>query len=130
MINHLQKILLSSLLFFLSFSAIAQTIISGTITDNDGSILSGVTIYIINTDQGALSDDNGMFEVKVAKTGTYEVVISYLGKQTENRQIDVGNTPYTLDLQLTPDPLELGSCLLYTSPSPRDATLSRMPSSA
>ena len=25
---------------------------------------------------------------------------------------------------------ELGLCLLYTSPSPRDATLSRMPSSA
>ena len=25
---------------------------------------------------------------------------------------------------------ECGSCLLYTSPSPRDATLSRMPSSA
>ena len=25
---------------------------------------------------------------------------------------------------------EVGSCLLYTSPSPRDATLSRMPSSA
>ena len=26
--------------------------------------------------------------------------------------------------------IELCSCLLYTSPSPRDATLSRMPSSA
>ena len=25
---------------------------------------------------------------------------------------------------------DIGSCLLYTSPSPRDATLSRMPSSA
>ena len=25
---------------------------------------------------------------------------------------------------------EYGACLLYTSPSPRDATLSRMPSSA
>ena len=25
---------------------------------------------------------------------------------------------------------EIGICLLYTSPSPRDATLSRMPSSA
>jgi len=112
MINHLQKILLSSLLFFLSFSVIAQTIISGTITDNDGSILSGVTIYIINTDQVALSDDNGMFEVKVAKAGTYEVVISYLGKQTENRQIELGNTPYTLDVQLTPDPLELGSVIV------------------
>ena len=28
------------------------------------------------------------------------------------------------------DMLQLGICLLYTSPSPRDATLSRMPSSA
>ena len=27
-------------------------------------------------------------------------------------------------------PVADGSCLLYTSPSPRDATLSRMPSSA
>ena len=26
--------------------------------------------------------------------------------------------------------METGNCLLYTSPSPRDATLSRMPSSA
>ena len=28
------------------------------------------------------------------------------------------------------EPLTVESCLLYTSPSPRDATLSRMPSSA
>ena len=28
------------------------------------------------------------------------------------------------------DLAERGACLLYTSPSPRDATLSRMPSSA
>ena len=26
--------------------------------------------------------------------------------------------------------MQVGNCLLYTSPSPRDATLSRMPSSA
>ena len=29
-----------------------------------------------------------------------------------------------------PDPGRVGSCLLYTSPSPRDRSLSRMPSSA
>ena len=28
------------------------------------------------------------------------------------------------------DDTSIGTCLLYTSPSPRDATLSRMPSSA
>ena len=31
---------------------------------------------------------------------------------------------------LVDEPLDLMVCLLYTSPSPRDATLSRMPSSA
>ena len=33
-------------------------------------------------------------------------------------------------LQPIADVLKLMTCLLYTSPSPRDATLSRMPSSA
>ena len=32
--------------------------------------------------------------------------------------------------QVLAAPLSLHACLLYTSPSPRDATLSRMPSSA
>ena len=41
----------------------------------------------------------------------------------------------TIDAKLRPEPIDLSvasnvSCLLYTSPSPRDATLSRMPSSA
>ena len=32
--------------------------------------------------------------------------------------------------RMTPRMIGFNSCLLYTSPSPRDATLSRMPSSA
>ena len=37
----------------------------------------------------------------------------------------------TSDIAAKPEGIKLGnSCLLYTSPSPRDATLSRMPSSA
>ena len=38
-----------------------------------------------------------------------------------------------LQLKLVADPLDLsdkGACLLYTSPSPRDLSTSRMPSSA
>ena len=48
---------------------------------------------------------------------------------------DRGNTvvvvEHDADTLLSCDHLiEVGPCLLYTSPSPRDATLSRMPSSA
>ena len=42
---------------------------------------------------------------------------------TEVTCSDPGLAPY---INLT----TIGTCLLYTSPSPRDATLSRMPSSA
>ena len=38
--------------------------------------------------------------------------------------------PLTIDLDFSDTDHLLISCLLYTSPSPRDATLSRMPSSA
>ena len=103
--NYLQKIvLLSSLLFFVSLSLVAQTKISGTITDYNGRVLSGASISIINTNQGTLSDDNGLFELEVSEVGKYDIVISYLGRKVENRQIEVNNTPYILDLQLTPDP--------------------------
>ena len=46
----------------------------------------------------------------------------YRMMQPENPTLEVGS----VQAQQIPGP----ACLLYTSPSPRDATLSRMPSSA
>ena len=46
-----------------------------------------------------------------------------------NRFIDKKND-YQIYLDSTTSPSTVRVCLLYTSPSPRDATLSRMPSSA
>ena len=44
---------------------------------------------------------------------------------------DVGGTPVTFTTSYTYELADrIDTCLLYTSPSPRDATLSRMPSSA
>ena len=55
---------------------------------------------------------------------TKETICPYLDNKSEKRLVtDLNNNPFLFD--------ELSiSCLLYTSPSPRDATLSRMPSSA
>ena len=57
---------------------------------------------------------------------------------TENQRkmiygaFDLGITHFDLANNYGPPPgsAEINVCLLYTSPSPRDATLSRMPSSA
>ena len=50
------------------------------------------------------------------------------------RDLLLGKKPKDFDIATNAKPAEIkvlfNNCLLYTSPSPRDATLSRMPSSA
>ena len=56
-----------------------------------------------------------------------------LGKETKERidsvQKSKGNN-YLNEAEKEPEPTETEYCLLYTSPSPRDLSTSRMPSSA
>ena len=50
-----------------------------------------------------------------------------------NAEIRETETSYTVQLELPGvdrDSIDVKACLLYTSPSPRDGLLSRMPSSA
>ena len=71
---------------------------------------------------------------KFTKTGEKKTIQGY-----NCEKIVVANNEQTLTAWLTKDipltfrniyPFNTNGCLLYTSPSPRDATLSRMPSSA
>ena len=79
------------------------------------------------------------FFPKVYETGdtitvgerTYNLVVTYEDRKTFGANLK--NDTIYLKLVKDTHPLTLSksiNCLLYTSPSPRDATLSRMPSSA
>ena len=57
---------------------------------------------------------------KVAKRDIEQAIMKEMSGDIGAGMLTVGMCMYVL----------VGSCLLYTSPSPRDATLSRMPSSA
>ena len=54
-----------------------------------------------------------------------KITVEYYGAPTPLNQVAAISTPDPRTLAIQP-----WDCLLYTSPSPRDATLSRMPSSA
>ena len=56
--------------------------------------------------------------------------VKQMGKQELEKSAEMGPTPVDGDVVKLKKRKQLSSCLLYTSPSPRDATLSRMPSSA
>ena len=72
----------------------------------------------------------GMEEIESIKGGLEGVVVGHVTECGQHpgadklslTKVNVGGEE---DLQIV-----CGACLLYTSPSPRDATLSRMPSSA
>ena len=57
-----------------------------------------------------------------------------LGNEVEVVEIDTSKVPYTFSVKLTDKTytftVKYNDCLLYTSPSPRDLSTSRMPSSA
>ena len=55
--------------------------------------------------------------------------VEAIRKLRENGHLAFINTGRTL-VSIEPRIREIGFCLLYTSPSPRDGLLSRMPSSA
>ncbi|AFL81642.1 outer membrane cobalamin receptor protein [Aequorivita sublithincola DSM 14238] len=56
----------------------AQTIVSGTVTDNKGMPIPGANVYIEGAYDGASTDDNGKFSFETSETGTQTLTISYV----------------------------------------------------
>ena len=95
---------------------------------------------------GTYTDEEGQFQLITNSQKTDTLFISYLGYQSEKIAIPKDySTLQTIELQantfevamveikatrIIAEEFSVKTCLLYTSPSPRDATLSRMPSSA
>ena len=88
-------------------------VIRGRVVDEDADIpLVGVSVWIAGSG-GTSTDVEGRFVIKGVPIGRQNLKASYLGYEPHTRSN-----------------VMIISCLLYTSPSPRDLSTSRMPSSA
>ena len=72
----------------------------------------------------------GVAEPIVQQQGADRVVVQLPGVQDTARAKDILGRTATLEVRLVDEDAMKSGCLLYTSPSPRDGLLSRMPSSA
>lgn len=79
---------LLTLVFLLlgSGTLLSQQTISGTITDTDGSPLTGVTVLEKGTTNGTISAFDGSYELRVAGPES-ELVFSYIGLQSQTRMV-------------------------------------------
>ena len=58
--------------------------LKGSITDAvSGEAIIGASIYVSATAQGAATDINGAFEIPKIKTGTYDLVVSFISFKTD-----------------------------------------------
>ena len=69
----------------ISLNALAQTKvdISGKVTDEVGAPLIGATVYLEGTTIGAQTDLDGQFVIKDVEPGSYNIIASYLGYETQ-----------------------------------------------
>ena len=92
------KINLYTLLLIVFFNAqniIAQEIISGNVTDEDGNFLPGASITIQKTNEGVISDFDGNFSLSANFGDT--LIFSYVGYTTQ--EVVVGeNADYDIIL--------------------------------
>lgn len=76
------KLLLMSLLMGITPAAMAQTLsVSGTVSDETGEPMIGVTVKVVDTSVGATTDINGHYNLIVAP-GAKQLIFSYVGYKT------------------------------------------------
>lgn len=94
------KTLFTFLVALYSMSFMAQTTISGKVTDNKGKPIEGANVFIEGAYDGTTSDSKGDFTFTTAEKGSQTLVITYLSFETHRNAIVIETyQPQTLKLR-------------------------------
>ncbi|MBC6365658.1 TonB-dependent receptor [Algoriphagus sp. AK58] len=102
--------------FFLSLSSVfSQGIIRGKITNSvNNQPIGFANVLILNTDLGAISDENGNYEIQNVPPGLYNIRASFVGYKSST-QFEIQVTlarPVQLDFNLSEDASELSEVVV------------------
>lgn len=89
--------------FFLAFSLTvsAHFTISGIVVDvEDNDMITGANVVLENTYYGAVTDNEGRFELMNVKEGNYTLTISFVGYETWSEEVTLDGDK-TLQIKLT-----------------------------
>ncbi len=106
---------LFGILFLLSLTSMSQGILRGKITNSiNNQGIPFANVILLNTDLGAISDEEGNYEIVNVPPGLYNVRASYVGyKSSTSYEIQVSLAkPVQLDFSLTEDASELSEVVV------------------
>src|ERR1700710_2540948 len=118
--------LLLCLATLLSGAAVIAQEINGRVTDEKKEALTGANILIKETGTGAIVDRSGGFRITGMQAGAYNVVVSFIGYETQVLQTVVagaGNT--TLNFSMKSASVQLSDVVIAASADRPINTLSQ-----
>ena len=81
--------IITFLTIFLPSLLLAQTTVSGTVADNNGTPIIGANVYLEGTYDGSTSDENGKFSFETSEKGTQTLMASFVSFETFSISTDV-----------------------------------------
>lgn len=96
----MQKLINLLLMLVLSAQAFAQTQIKGVVRDGQGQTIPGANIYLKDTFDGAVSQNDGSFTFETYEEGSHILVVSFIGFKTLEKPVQVEGKLINLELQL------------------------------
>jgi vitamin B12 transporter len=100
------------LLFFTGNHAIAQVKISGRISDNRNRPLSGSSITIKDSYDGATSDSSGYYSFSANEKGAHVLIVTSSGYKTVEREINIDSAPMDINISLKEEITELKAVVI------------------
>jgi hypothetical protein len=88
------------LLLLISSSLSGQTVISGTVRAIKDGTLPGANIYLKGTYEGTSSNSEGQFSLLTRKTGTFILMVEFMGYESFSQEINLGGKPTHLDVEM------------------------------
>jgi iron complex outermembrane receptor protein len=99
--------------------------VKGRVTTADGRPAAGVSVVLPGTNRATLTDDEGRFEIKNLKEGTYTMEVTMVGLQPQRKNITITKeSSLELDLLLAEDALQLAQVVVTSA-----KTINRRPAS-
>ncbi len=106
------------LIFMTASSLMAQSNVSGKITDPNGMPLGGVNVILSGTTLGAVSDFDGNYLINNVEDGTYVLNATYLGYSKFSKSITVDGD-ITVDISMTEDAESLDQVIVTGVTNPK-----------
>jgi iron complex outermembrane receptor protein len=101
----LRLMVLSVLL--VSVHLFAQTI-SGTVVDVESQRpITNANVMVLNTSLGAVTDREGKFEIRLPKAGAYDIQVTFIGFEKNEKSVNVDMSGTALEISLKPSPIEV-----------------------